>query len=98
MSSLNLSQNARRGIAAALLTAAALVAVACTDDATQPNLAGTRYGVSQALGAGTARTYVTLDAAGNPTSVGVALSEAALTNLPMTLPHFDFHFYNVSAA
>lgn len=74
----------RRGAVATLLLTAAVAAVACTDDTTAPSLADARYGASQTPGGGTARTYVTLDAAGKPTSMGVAMSEAALTNLPMT--------------
>lgn len=142
-SQIRLSNNQkRRGAATLVLSIAALVGAACSDDdATEPNLARTSYGVSQTLGGGIARTYVTLNAAGKPTSIGVALSEAAMTNLPMTpnapspsaamlqlalpadapvtgydhimvdwnpaghepdhvytLPHFDFHFYNVPSA
>lgn len=80
--SINISK--RRAAAMLVLSAATITAIACGDDGTAPSLARTSYGVSQALGNGTARTYVTLDAAGKPTSMGVALSEAALTNLPMT--------------
>ena len=65
------------------LSGALLAGSACSDSSTAPN-ARTSYGVAQTLGNGTARTFVTLDAAGKPTSVGVALTEAALTNLPMT--------------
>lgn len=134
------SINTRRAAMALTLSAAAVVGWACTDDeSTTPNASRTVYGASQALGGGSARTYVTLNAAGKPGSLGVALSEAALTNLPMTpnapspsaamlqlalpvdapvagynhvmldwnpaghepdhvytLPHVDFHFYNVS--
>ena len=75
--------NIRRGAIATLLVTAAVAAVACSDDTTAPSLAGTRYGVSQALGSGTARTFVTLDVAGKPTSIGIAMTEGALTNLPM---------------
>lgn len=75
----------RRAVLAMSLTAVAVMNTGCSDDAsTSPNGPRTVYGVSQTLGNGTARTYVTLNAAGKPTSIGVALSEAALTNLPMT--------------
>ena len=56
-------------------------------DAFSPSALRTSYGPSQSLGNGTARTYVTRDAAGRPTSLGVALSEAALTGLPQTPNH-----------
>ncbi|MEO7996581.1 MAG: DUF5602 domain-containing protein [Gemmatimonadaceae bacterium] len=78
------NHHTRRGAAALVLSAAAILGTACSDDSTAPNLARTSYGTSQTLGAGTVRTYVTLNAAGKPTSMGVALSEGALTNLPMT--------------
>jgi hypothetical protein len=42
------------------------------------------YGPAQALGNGTARTYVILDTAGRPASLGVALSEGAMSGLPQT--------------
>lgn len=48
--------------------------------------ARTRYGAEVALGNGRARTYVTVDAQGNPTEVGVALSEHALDGLPEHSP------------
>lgn len=130
---------ARRAAMALTLSVAAIAAIACSDDSTAPAAPRTVYGVSQNLGNGTARTYVTLNAEGKPVSLGVALSEAALTNLPMTpnapspsaamlqlalpvdapvtgynhvmldwnpaghepdhvytLPHFDFHFYQLT--
>ncbi|MBC8089426.1 MAG: DUF5602 domain-containing protein [Phycisphaerae bacterium] len=66
------------------LIATALTSSACGDDSTSPNQPRTSYGATQTLGGGTARTYVTLNESGKPTSIGVALSEAALTNLPQT--------------
>lgn len=42
------------------------------------------YGESRPLGDGTIRTWVRLDDDGNPTAVGVTLTEAALRNLPTT--------------
>lgn len=69
---------------AAAFAFAVLASVACSDESTSPAAPRTVYGPAQNLGAGTARTYVTVDAAGKPVSVGVAMSEAALTNLPMT--------------
>lgn len=72
-------------IAAALaLGPASLVTIACQD--TTGSEAGTFYGTSVNVGDGTARTYVTLDAEGNPAELGIVLTEAALNNLPMTMP------------
>lgn len=132
--------HARRVALTMTLSVVAAMNSACSDDeSTSPNAPRTVYGASQTLGGGTARTYVTLNAEGKPVSLGVALSEAALTNLPMTpnapspsaamlqlalpvdapvtgynhvmldwnpvghepdhvytLPHFDFHFYNLT--
>ena len=131
----------RRVAVAMTLAAGATIATACDDDSTSPSKARTAYGASQALGGGTARTYVTLNEAGKPVSLGIAMTEAALTNLPntpnapspsavmlqlalpadapvtgynhimldwnpqghepnqvYTLPHFDFHFYQVTPA
>jgi hypothetical protein len=59
--------------------------VACSSEAnTAPSAPKVVYGPSQSLGQGSARVYVTLNAAGKPQSLGVALSEAALTALPQT--------------
>jgi hypothetical protein len=44
--------------------------------------AGTTYGTPAALGDGTARSFVRLDANGAPEAVGVVLSEDALAGLP----------------
>jgi hypothetical protein len=80
-------------LAAAL--GAALALVACGGGSTQTGSgatssaatsAGTVFGPSQPLGNGTAKTYVTLDAAGLPTEVGLRFSSTALDNLPQTGP------------
>lgn len=44
--------------------------------------AGIRYAEAVAIGNGTARTYVIYDAAGAPTSIGLELTESALSGLP----------------
>lgn len=77
--------SAAAAVALTFITAATSL-VACSDEATSPAKARVVYGASQTLGAGTARTYVSLNAAGAPTSVGVAITEAALTNLPSHVP------------
>ncbi|MEP6494379.1 MAG: DUF5602 domain-containing protein [bacterium] len=74
-------------IAAAGFTVAALAiatVVACSDSNTEPASPHLAYGPAQALGQGTARAYVTLDDAGKPTSLGVALSENLMNGLPQT--------------
>ncbi len=125
-----------------LFTLVALSGVpgACSTASTAPAAVRT-YGPAQSLGQGTARTFVTRDASGRATALGVAMSEAAMTGLPLTpmpgmpsaamlvlqlpaqvdglgydhvmldwnpaghepnhvytLPHFDFHFYQITAA
>ncbi|WP_338874439.1 DUF5602 domain-containing protein [Spirosoma sp. SC4-14] len=74
----------------------ALVIVAATtllgpNDAPQSNKKPapiTRYGESARAGNGTIRTFVRVDAQGNPTQVGVAISEAALSSLSTEMTHW----------
>lgn len=71
----------------ALATCATLAFLGgCSEDTTQPDKSGTFFGPSQNVGNGTAKTYVTLDADGNPTEVGLRMSETALDGLPDSLP------------
>ena len=67
-----------RGLLVGLVGGAAL---SCSDS-TDPELSGTFYGPTTTVGAGTGRTYVVRNSAGDPTELGVALSESALTGLP----------------
>jgi len=89
----------RRGIRSSLSARGLLLAVgsaflllaACNDEnTTGPDHAGTFVGQTWALGNGTARSWVTLDGAGKPTTLGITLSEAALTNLPIESTEFSF--------
>ncbi len=48
----------------------------------QTNKSGTFFGPSQTIGDGTAKTYVTVDNAGNPSEVGIRMSAASLNGLP----------------
>jgi len=67
------------------LAAVVLIGLAGCGDDEKPSTAptgGTAYGSAQAVGNGTARTFVTWGSDGNPTSVGVRLTAAALTGLP----------------
>ena len=120
---------------ATVCAVAAATILACSE--TTPTIApvdrsGTFYGTTTSMVAGSGRAYVTLDAAGAPTEVGVEITEAALAQLPTTnaefvfalpsqtsvtayrhavinwvptgheptpylVPHFDVHFYQISA-
>jgi hypothetical protein len=72
---------------AVITTAAAGVLLSCSDS-TSPDKSGMFFGPLVTVADGTARSYVILDAAGLPTDVGVALTEAALTGLPGTSTEF----------
>jgi hypothetical protein len=48
--------------------------------------AGTFVGETKPLGKGQVRSWVTLDANGNPTAIGLTFGEAALSNLPAEPP------------
>ena len=72
-------------LALAACTALAFSAVGCSEDSTtEPSKAGTFYGTPVTVGAGKARSWVTLDKDGNPTAIGLALTDSALMNLPTT--------------
>ncbi len=73
----------------ALLAVSTGVVFACSD-ATSPDQSGTFFGASAAMATGSGRAYVTLDRAGNPTELGVSLTEAALIGLPPTLTEYVF--------
>lgn len=71
-------------VAAVIFGAGTLVASACDQGFAPNSLAGIQYGTPVAFGKGIARTFVTLDDKGVPVSLGLTLSDAALTNLPTT--------------
>ncbi|HEX6964468.1 MAG TPA: DUF5602 domain-containing protein [Gemmatimonadaceae bacterium] len=116
----------------AVISVLALAALAACSDSTRAN-SRTTVGPDVALGNGTAHTWVTVDASGNPTALGLAFTESALSGLPTTMssvrlhfpaegtltpfdhaeidwnpdghepqpymvPHFDFHFYQITEA
>lgn len=56
------------------------VLASCGND--QTNKSGTFLGPSQAIGDGTAKTYVTVDNDGKPSEVGIRMSAASLNGLP----------------
>ena len=62
--------------------------VSCTDKTSQsPSQV---FGPSVNMGNGSVRTWLKLDANGNPASIGFTLSKDALDNLPTTLPETAF--------
>ncbi len=75
---------AHRAAALIALVALATGTAACSKESTSPRGPRLVYGASQALGDGTARTYITLDNSGAVRSLGVAISETAMNSLPMT--------------
>ena len=67
-------------LTAALITATLLFA-SCKKDAVTSNLT---YGAEVKLGNGTAKSFVKLNASGNPDEVGVVISETAFNSLPQS--------------
>ena len=84
MRSRRIGRSTRLAVAVCTVVAFACSCTARTADATasEKPSSETVFGPSQPLGNGTAKTYVTLDAAGRPTEVGLRLSATALENLP----------------
>ncbi|GGO77911.1 hypothetical protein GCM10011348_08550 [Marinobacterium nitratireducens] len=75
----------RRG-AVALLALTAALSLGCSVQQQQTSLAGTYEGAPVAIGEGQAWTFVTLDDQGNPGTLGIRLSEKALSGLPAEPP------------
>lgn len=74
-----------RSLLASLTLAVSIGMVSCSDDTTDPvDLSGTFFSAEQNIGDGKAKLFVTRNADGDPTEVGIRISEAALTNLPDT--------------
>lgn len=74
-----------RNAGLALAVCTTVLFVGCGDDTTDPDDSSTFFGPSQTVGDGTAKTYVTLNADGNPTEIGIRISETAMNGLPETL-------------
>ncbi|MFC7446313.1 DUF5602 domain-containing protein [Rhodococcus daqingensis] len=74
----------RSGVCRSGLVLAACVGLALTGCGSEDggDGSGTFYGPSTGIGDGTARTFVELGADGNPTGVGVRLTESGLAGLP----------------
>ncbi len=68
-------------MALAAFTVAVAGFTGCDDSVVAPQ-EGTYYGNSFTLGNGTARSFVKIDASGNPTEVGLVMSEQAMNGLP----------------
>lgn len=74
-------------VASALLAAAtAGIVIACSDTSAPNSKAGTFYGPSADFAQGTARAWVTTDASGAATAMGVAMTDGVLQGLPTTAP------------
>lgn len=73
------------GLALALCATLAFQTGCSDDTTTEPDDSGTFYGPQQNVGNGTAKAYVMLDKDGNPTEIGLRMSETALDGLPDTL-------------
>ena len=90
MSRLTRSPRARAAtLATASLALVSVAAFACSES-TAPEESGTFFGPVTAMASGSGRAYVTLDAAGTPTELGIALTEGALVGLPDANTEFTF--------
>ncbi len=69
-----------------LIVAMATLLAGCTMSQKEIVKAGTYEGPPTAMGQGSARSFVTLDVDGKPTTIGIRLSEAALAGLPAEEP------------
>jgi hypothetical protein len=78
-----LTQYRRASRPATLLVAGLGLLAACGQDNNSPQ-PSTDYGPAVTMGAGKATGYISRDASGNPTEIGVRFGEAALTGLPAT--------------
>lgn len=81
-----------------MLTGAAVALIGMTgcDDSVVAPQQGTYYSSTFTLGNGTARSFVKIDNAGNPTEVGLVMSEQAINGLPGGDGHDDGHAHEHS--
>ncbi len=70
--------------------AAALVTLFACSSSTSPDKSGTFFGPNTPIGGGTGRAYITLDRAGVPTDLGLALTDAVMPGLPAANAEFVF--------
>lgn len=69
-----------------LLVFGAVLFTGCSMSQKEVSMAGTYEGPAVAIGQGEAKTFVTLDAQGQAQTLGIRLSEAALSGLPQEIP------------
>jgi hypothetical protein len=98
-----MSQSTRSRRARVLRIAAASVAIAsgsvfACSETLPPDLGGTFFGPVTLIGGGSGRAYITLDRAGIPTELGLALTEGMLTNLPAAFAEYVFAFPEQASA
>lgn len=75
------------GLAEAVLAAMMMTSILGCAEIRKPGpSAGTYDGPSRDIGGGQARAFITLDASGRPTAIGVRMSESALVGLPAEPP------------
>lgn len=75
------------GFVTLALTLLSISLVGCAGAVKQGPKAGTYHGPATVMGAGQARTFVTIDGNGRPAAIGVKMSETALLGLPTERPH-----------
>jgi hypothetical protein len=73
------------GSMAAIAASILGVAAACSTGTEPASIPAPTYGPSVSFAQGTARAFIQTDAAGVPTSLGIAMTEAALSGLPTTV-------------
>lgn len=70
---------------AGLLALGMPLLLACRKDSDSPSVQPSiTYGPTVQVGSGSARSFISSDASGKPTEIGMALTETALTGLPAT--------------
>lgn len=75
-----------------MVTATILACSDATPSTAPVDMSGTFYGsTTTSMAAGSGRAYITLDATGAPTELGLAITESALALLPATNTEFTFN-------
>jgi hypothetical protein len=74
--------NGMRSVPGLVLAACATLTFIAACGNSQSGRSGTFFGRPQSIGNGTAKTYTTLDDAGNPIEVGIRMSATSLDGLP----------------
>jgi hypothetical protein len=76
-----------KGLAGVVLSAIVMTSIlGCAESRTLVPAAGTYHGPSRNIGTGRAHAFITLDAGGEPTAIGVRMSETVLAGLPAEPP------------